>query len=247
MAGGQSPVFACVGQMGSGKSFYVAEIIKGYQTPEPKYLYLVVLNTSREFSEFCAHKERFTKDRLTATYTAEGIKALIQHYGSVHFEVPNFGEPLKPFLSALYQAIFELGEYDADGCRVLFVTDETPTFFNKSMYSLEANVLCTESRKFGIHMVFAFQKIASTSQYTIHQMVLNAVNIWAIFPTTEVNNRKHIEATLSATIPDPGQLAMPIKNVAGPEYILISRLHNRAGIIRRKPDYTRYFEEIRSV
>ncbi|GGJ56562.1 hypothetical protein [Deinococcus roseus] len=247
MAGGQSPVFACIGQMGSGKSHYVRELIKSYQNPTPKYLFLVVLNTSKEFSEFCAHKERFNKDRLKATYTPEALKALIQHYGSVHFEVPNFGQPLKPFLSALYQAIFELGEYEADGCRVLFVTDETPTFFNKMMYSLEANILCTESRKYGIHMVFAFQKIASTSVYTIHQMVLNAVNIWAIFPTTEVNNRKHIEATLSASIPDPGLLAMPIKDRAGPEYIVIDRLHNRMGVVRRRPDNTRFFEELRAV
>lgn len=247
MAGRQSPVFACIGQMGSGKSGFIRHVIQGYQSGQ-KYQYLVILNTSREFSEFCKHKEVFDLERLESGYSIEALKALIQFYGSVHFEVPDYGTDMQPFLDALYTAIMQLGQYDADGCRVLFVVDETPVFFSKQMFSRPAKVLVTESRKYGIHMVFAMQKIASTSQYTIHQMVLNCVNVWVILPTTEVNNRKHIEATLSATIPDPGLLAMPDPNRGwGPEYIVISRLQNRMGVVRRKPDGSRFFEEIRAV
>lgn len=235
----QSPVFMSVGQMGSGKSHFIREVLTDYCERDLAPL-IVILNTTEELSEFAHHREVFNLERLERGYSAQAIADLIRHHKRVHFLVPDYGKDMEPFLAQFWTAIQSLGTFNADGCTIFLVVDESHVFFAKDLFNRPAKILCTESRKFGVHMALSTQKLASTTQYTIHQMALNAVNIWAVFPTGEPNNRKTIEGTIQAGIPDPALYAMPDPDEGwGPEYLIVNRLKNVRGMVKRNPDGTR--------
>ncbi|WP_034344001.1 DEAD/DEAH box helicase family protein [Deinococcus misasensis] len=244
MAGLQSPCFMALGQQGSGKSSYLREVATHYkEVIQPPFF--VVINTTPEFKEFCSHHERFDLERLEKGYTAAQFEKLIRIRKSVHFEIPDYGKDMIPVLDALFRALMNLGVFDADGCTCFVLIDECHVFLAKDVFSRQSKLYCTESRKFGLHTALATQQLASSSQYTIHKMALNMVNVWAIFPTTEVNNRKRVEETLQGTIPNPAFLAMPDPEKGwGPEYLIFDKLHNKRGKVTRLPDGSRIFQEI---
>jgi hypothetical protein len=235
----QAPVFMAVGQMGSGKSHYVREILAHYIANNLAPL-VVILNTTEELAEYAAHCEVFDLDRLERGYTAAAIADLMRLHKRTHFEIADYGKDMEPFLEQFWTAVKSLGTFNADGCTVLLVVDESHVFLSKEVFNRPAKVLCTESRKFGVHICLSTQKLASTSRYTIHQLALNAVNVWAVFPTSEPNNRKTIENTVHHAIPDPASFAMPDPGGGlGPEYLIVNRLQNTRGMIRRQPDGSR--------
>lgn len=244
MAGLQSPCLLALGQQGSGKSSWLREVATHYkEVIRPPYF--VVINTNPEFKEFCAHSEVFDLERLEKKYSPGRLEQLIRIHKSVHFEIPDYGKDMIPLLESLFKALMNLGIFNADGCTVFVLIDECHVFFAKDVFTRQAKLYCTESRKYGLHTALATQQLASSSQYTIHKLALNMVNIWAVFPTTEVNNRKRVEETVQGTIPNPALLAMPVPEKKwGPEYLIFDRLNNKRGMVKRLPDGSRVYQEI---
>jgi hypothetical protein len=240
MAGLIAPNFMVLGQMGSGKSHYIRQLLEGYKG---KYQYLVVLNTSEEFREFCNHGEEMSLERLEKRYTAAQLATLIKHHGSVHFEISECDE-MFPFLDVLGEAVMSLGIYNADGCTVLLLTDEKHTFTPKNNYVRGFKRIETEGRKYGIHQIQATQTLIGSSGYVIHHSSIRAANVWVVFPTSEVNSKKRLFETLG-NIPDPANYAMPdAERKWGPEYFIFDRRKNRKGFIKRHSDGSRRYEEV---
>ncbi len=117
-----------VGASGSGKSHWVDHDL--LPAMEGRYRYMVIINTTEELANHCAHREYVGEEQQTVAYSKEAIADLIRHHKTVHFEVAP-GENCTAFLETLGEALWTLGKYGTEFTEVLVVFDETHLFLPK--------------------------------------------------------------------------------------------------------------------
>jgi hypothetical protein len=232
-----------LGSSGSGKTFYLNQVLDEFK----KHVrYLVIINSSKQLQQHCAHHEYVSNADLDKQYDPEILANLIRAKGSIHFEVAATRKA-KSFLNSLAEAIMSLGVFEAEALQCLVVVDECQNYVSKQCYSDGWNRIETEGRKFGVGCIKATQNITSTGQMAIETDAVKQVTRLVIFPLSEVNQRKRI-LEWYPEMPDPGDLKMPdLKNGHGPEYMIRDRPTGRALRATRQPNGDRIPVQIGSV
>lgn len=209
MAGIEGHNRLILGSSGSGKSEYLKRVILAYQD---RAEFRVMLNTSREMRELFAHSEVLTMEDEGKTYAPEKLAALIRHHGSVHFECAA-GPQIAGFVEALCQALFLLGEYDADRLICVLFGDEIQRFFPKGGSGIQpmppaAVRLETEGRKYGLGVVKATQNLTNPDGLGLSIHALKQLTSVTVFCLVELNQQERVMRLFPA-IPNPGQLRRP--------------------------------------
>lgn len=234
MAGLIFPNIGIFGGSGSGKSTFAKLLIAGMLANVP---YVVIVNESRELSEFAAKTEYISIEQANGEWNAEKLAAVIKYYKRVHFEI-DVNRPVK-FLDALAVAIKSLGEYDAQRARVLLVVDECHKFLSKAVYRQSQNVqaLDAQMRKWGVILLKITPRISSTSEDAIAHDALAQCRQQFVFP---MNADVDIQAARKLGFPDPSSLLYPDpeRNLPG-EYYAKDNTKGTMFHVRRNPDGTR--------
>ncbi|GEM45313.1 ATP-binding protein [Deinococcus cellulosilyticus] len=224
-----------LGSSGSGKTYYLNMLLEEFRS---HVRYLVVVNSTRQLQQHCAHHEYVSNADLDKQYSPEMLANLIRAKGSIHFEVAP-SKKAKAFLNSLSEAVMSLGVFEAESLQVLVVVDECQNYVSKQCYSEGWNRIETEGRKFGIGVMKATQNITSTGQTAIEPDAVKQVTRLVVFPLSEVNQRRRI-LEWYPEMTDPGDLKMPdLANGWGPEYLIRDRPTGRADRLTRQPDGSR--------
>lgn len=222
MAGIEGHNRLILGSSGSGKSEHLKRVIVAYQD---RTRYRVMLNTSREMRELFNHSEVLTMEQEAKTYNPQKLADLIAHHGSVHFECAA-GPDIQNFVQALCEALFLLGEYDAECLICVLFADEVQRFFPKGGSGIvpmapAAVRLETEGRKFGLGVVKATQNLTNPDGLGLSIHALKQLTSVTVFCMVELNQQERVMKLFPA-LPNPGQLRRPDR-VKGhpPEYFVL--------------------------
>jgi len=227
MAGRQYRNILLLGASGSGKSHFADhELIPGM---EGRYRHMVIINTTEELSNHCAHREYVGEDQQLVAYDPAKLAELIRHYKTVHFEVAP-GENCKAFLETLGQALWQLGKYNTEYTECLVVFDESHLYLSKRAMPRSFARLETEGRKFGFDLLKITQTLQSTSGETISHLAIKQVNVYIVFNMNDFNDIKRIQA-LFPQLPPPDSFGRP--ESGPPEYAVRDAARGKALVMRR--------------
>jgi DNA helicase HerA-like ATPase len=242
MAGLIFPSVGIFGSSGSGKSTFAKGLIAGML---PKSEHMVIVNETRELSDLAAHHEVISHERALGSWDVDKLEAFIRHYKRVHFEVGTTS-PV-PFMHALSQAVYNLGEFEAPNVKCLFVTDECHNFLSKKVYTTSDKVqkIDQQGRKFGIVGIKITPRISSVSQDSIAHSALTQCRQVFLFP---MNAGVDIEAAKREGFPDPSKLVYPDtdRNLPG-EYYAADKTRGTVYHVRRDDQGKRYAEQIAGI
>jgi hypothetical protein len=213
------PNIFVTGSSGAGKSHYIKTILPFLKT---KTRYLVVLNTSKQLSQFCNKTEYIGEDEVKRRFDPKKIAEVIKKCGSLHVEL--LAEESAQFLEALALAIWSFGVFESEKLQILVVVDECDNFLSREAITKTWRRLEKEGRKYGIGIIKASQQLASPGADTIHSVVRRQARFFVIFTLSDDAERARI-MRLASGIPDPGELLMPdLVEGLPPEYLVYNKI-----------------------
>lgn len=237
-----------VGGAGSGKSHYLSEVIAAYwpkEVSKRRCEFLVVINSTSQLSEFCAHTEFVSLEKLKNSYSVDGLERLIRFHKSVHFEIAP-GDAVA-FLDAIGQACLRLGKMDTEELICLVVMDEARHWVKKGHMPAGLERIEAEGRKFGVDPIKATQRLGSTGGDTIDLAAVAQVTRLVVLPMAELNQRKRV-MEMFGEIPDPESLQRPDPQKGwGGEYVVWDCLTGEGIKVVRDSDGSRRTEPLRAV
>jgi hypothetical protein len=237
-----------IGGAGSGKTHYLSEVIASYWPEDARKRrakHLVIINSTSQLSEFCAHTEFVDLEKLKNVYSVDGIEKLIRFHKSVHFEIaPGDAEA---FLDVIGQACMRIGKMGTTDLELLLVMDEARHWVKKGKMPPGLERIEAEGRKFGVDPIKATQRLGSTGGDTIDLAAVAQITRLVVLPMAELNQRKRV-MEMFGEIPDPATLQRPdpVKGWGG-EYVVYDTLTGEGIKVVRNPDGSRVTEELRKV
>jgi hypothetical protein len=220
-----------VGASGTGKTFFLQSLVPEYKRRVPLG---VVINSTKQLSQFCDHKEYVSLERQKQRYAPDKLAALIRRHGWVHFEVaPMEGKDKLAFLESLYEAVFSLGVEETDHCEIVVIVDEARLYLTKRQMPFWAKRCEAEGRKFGIDLVKADQRYGSADADVVDHSAVVQITRLLVFGASEGNQRKRL-MTMIPTMPDPITFERPVTTKGwGGDYVVSDYVRGASVMVKR--------------